>query len=149
MTSRIWKQELVAAPGIGISLLPKLICPLCWPAYGALLSTLGLSFLIAAAYLFPITAALLLLAASSLAFRASTRRGLKPFWLALGSAVLVLVGKFYFESPAATYTGVTFLAVASVWNAWPRRANAVGCAGCVEVAGAAGNNQIRREDVQL
>ena len=33
MTSRTWKQNLLAAPGIGLSLLPKIACPVCWPAY--------------------------------------------------------------------------------------------------------------------
>ena len=148
MTGRAWKQGLVAVPGIGVSLLPKLICPLCWPAYAALLSTLGVSFLISGAYLFPITAGLLTLAASSLAFRASTRRGLRPFWLGLASALLVLVGKFYFESLTATYAGVTLLVITSIWNAWPHRANTVNCPRCVEVEGAA-VNQIRKEDVEL
>ena len=31
MTERGWKHGLVAMPGIGVSLLPKLMCPLCWP----------------------------------------------------------------------------------------------------------------------
>jgi hypothetical protein len=46
MTERAWKQGLLATPGIGVPLLPKLMCPLCWPAYAGLLSTLGLGFLI-------------------------------------------------------------------------------------------------------
>ncbi len=71
MSTRVWKQGLLAVPGVGVSLLPKLICPLCWPAYAGLLSTLGLGFLISTAYLFPLTAALLALAVASLAFRAS------------------------------------------------------------------------------
>lgn len=41
-----WRRAATVAPGIGVSLLPKLICPLCWPAYAGLLSALGLSFLI-------------------------------------------------------------------------------------------------------
>ena len=31
--SRACKQHLLAMPGVGISLLPKLACPACWPAY--------------------------------------------------------------------------------------------------------------------
>jgi hypothetical protein len=46
MTRQVWKQALLAAPGVGVSLLPKLVCPLCWPAYAGLLSTFGLGFLI-------------------------------------------------------------------------------------------------------
>ncbi len=26
-----WRRAATVAPGIGVSLLPKLICPLCWP----------------------------------------------------------------------------------------------------------------------
>jgi mercuric ion transport protein len=123
VSSRVHKQALLAVPGVGVSLLPKLICPLCWPAYAGLLSTLGLGFLISAVYLFPLTTVLLAVAVGSLAFRASSRRGLKPFFLGLAAAVFVLTGKFYFDSPPATYAGVGFLVLASLWNAWPRRAN--------------------------
>jgi hypothetical protein len=45
MMERTWKQNLLAVPGIGLSLLPKIACPACWPAYAGLLSSLGLGFL--------------------------------------------------------------------------------------------------------
>lgn len=38
MTSSTRKQTLAALPGIGVSLLPKLMCPACWPAYAGLWS---------------------------------------------------------------------------------------------------------------
>jgi hypothetical protein len=42
MTKRTLKQGLLALPGIGASLLPKVACPLCWPAYaGACLALWG------------------------------------------------------------------------------------------------------------
>src|SRR5712692_2509882 len=123
MSIRVWKQGLLTAPGLGVSLLPKLICPLCWPAYAGLLSTLGLGFLISTTYLFALTIVLVALAVGSLAFRASRRRGLGPFWLGLAAAVFVLTGKFYFQSTPATYAGVGLLVLAALWNAWPRRAN--------------------------
>jgi len=135
MSTRLWKQSLLAVPGVGVSLLPKLICPLCWPAYAGLLSTLGLGFLISTVYLVPLTAALLALAVGSLAFRASRRRGLAPFWLGLAAAVILLTGKFYFESAPATYAGVGLLVLASVWNVWPRRAHVAICPACVPVDG--------------
>jgi hypothetical protein len=59
MTERTWKQNLLAVPGIGLSLLPKVACPACWPAYAGLLSSLGLGFLVSTAYLLPMTAAFL------------------------------------------------------------------------------------------
>jgi len=55
--SRMWKESLVTIPGVGVSLLPKLACPLCWPAYAGLLTSLGLGFLISAKYLLPVTCA--------------------------------------------------------------------------------------------
>ena len=73
--SRVWKQGLLSLPGIGLSALPKLACPVCWPAYAGLLSSLGLGFLISAAYLLPLTIVFLTLALAALAFRAKRRRG--------------------------------------------------------------------------
>jgi hypothetical protein len=122
MSTPAWKQSLFAVPGVSVSLLPKLACPLCWPAYAGILSTLGLGFLISTVYLIPLTVVVLSLAVGSLAFRASQRRGLGPFSLGLGAASLLLASKFYFESPFGTYAGVGVLALASFWNAWPRRA---------------------------
>src|SRR5258708_20389049 len=83
MPARTWKQGLMAAPGIGIALLPKLACPLCWPAYAGILSTLGLGFLISTAYLLPFTTAFLILTLAVMAFRANQRRGYGPPGLGL------------------------------------------------------------------
>ncbi len=149
MSVGAWKHGLAAAPGIGASLLPKLMCPLCWPAYAGLLSTLGLSFLISTVYLLPVTAVLLLLAAGSLTFRASRRRGLKPFWLGLGAAILVLGGKFYFESVVVTYAGIILLVMASAWNVWPRRVNTSFCPACIPPKSTALNTEMRKGEIQL
>ena len=118
--SRVWKQGLLSLPGIGVSALPKLACPVCWPAYAGLLGSLGLGFLISAAYLLPLTIAFLTLALAALAFRAKSRRGLGPFLIGLTAAIGILLGKFVWESNATIYGGVGILVVASVWNAWPR-----------------------------
>jgi len=82
MTDRTWKQGLLAIPGIGVSLLPKVACPLCWPAYAGLLSSVGLGFLLSATYLLPLTAGFLLIALAALAYRARQRRGYGPLVLA-------------------------------------------------------------------
>jgi hypothetical protein len=109
-------------PGIGISLLPKLICPMCWPAYAGLVSALGLGFLISTKYLLPLTVAFLGITAAALGFRASRRHGYGPLWLGLIAAVVILIGKFNFDAAPAAYAGVGLLVAASVWNSWPRRA---------------------------
>ena len=120
--SRTWKQSMVAIPGIGVSLLPKLACPLCWPAYAGLLSSVGLGFLISSRYLLPLTAAFLVLALGALAFRARRRHGYGPFVVGLVAAVGVMLAKFEWESNFSLYGAVGLLIVSSLWNAWPNSA---------------------------
>ena len=128
--NRTWKQSLMTIPGVGASLLPKLACPFCWPAYAGLLSSVGLGFLMSTKYLFPITAAFLVVAVGTLAFRAHGRHGYGPFLLGLFAAAGVLVGKFWWESNPAMYAAVGLLVIASTWNAWPFRAAVPHC--CAE-----------------
>lgn len=116
-----WKQGLLALPGVGVSLLPKLACPLCWPAYAGLLSSVGLGFLISAAYLLPLTAGFLVIALGAMAFKANSRHGYGPFLLGLLAAAAVLLEKFRWESSPITYCAVVLLVIASLWNAWPIR----------------------------
>ena len=112
---------MLTIPGVGVSLLPKLACPLCWPAYAGLLGSLGLGFLISAKYLLPLTGVFLGLAVGALAFRAKHRHGYGPLLLGVVSAVGVLIGKFAWESNPTIYATVGLLVIASVWNAWPHR----------------------------
>lgn len=124
--SRTWKQGLLALPGVGVAMLPKLACPVCWPAYAGLLSSLGLGFLISTAYLLPLTVVFLILALAALAFRATKRRGYGPFVLGIIAALAVLFGKFLWEANTITYGAVGTLVVASLWNAWPRHETSTG-----------------------
>ena len=120
MTNRTWKQNLLAAPGIGLSLLPKIACPACWPAYAGLLSSIGLGFIVPnLTYLLPLTVAFLLIAVGTLAFRARRRRGYVPFDLGILAAGFILLGKFYLASNPVLYVGLGLLILASVWNSWP------------------------------
>ena len=120
MTNRTWKQNLLAAPGIGLSLLPKIACPACWPAYAGLLSSIGLGFLVPnQTYLLPLTVAFLLVAVGTLAFRARRRRGYWPFALGILGASLILLGKFSLASNPVLYAGLGLLILASAWNSWP------------------------------
>lgn len=128
--SRTWKHTLVALPGVSVSLLPKLACPLCWPAYAGLLSSVGLGFLISTKYLLPLTATFLVLALAALAFRAKNRHGYGPFALGAFSTVGILLGKFEWGSNPALYSAVGLLAIASLWNAWPHPVSAAPC--CAE-----------------
>lgn len=120
----MWKRSLSVLPGVGVSLLPKLMCPMCWPAYSGIVSALGLGFLISTKYMLPLTVAFLAITATALGFRASRRHGYGPLWLGLVAGAVILTGKFYFDAAQATYAGVGLLIAASVWNSWPRRAAA-------------------------
>lgn len=82
---RASKQNLLALPGIGVALLPKLFCPLCWPLYAGIVSSVGLGFLIGTTYLLPLTGAFLALTVGVLAFRANQRRGYGPLVLGLAA----------------------------------------------------------------
>lgn len=118
MNNRV-KQGLLALPSVGISMLPKLACPACWPAYAGLLSSVGLGFLISTVYLLPLTTVFLFLAVAALLFRANKRRGYGPFALGLIAGSAVLLGKFAWESKLTMYSALGLLVVASLWNAWP------------------------------
>ena len=131
MTMRTWKEGALAGPAVGVSLLPKVICPICSPAYAAVLSSVGLGFLVSTAYLLPVTLVFLSLAVVALAFRASTRRGHGPFWMGLAAASSVFIGKFLLDLPALTYGGVAGLVLASIWNAIPRPTTASICPACL------------------
>jgi mercuric ion transport protein len=122
--NRAWRQGWPALPGVAVSMVPKLACPACWPAYAGLLTSLGLGFLLATAYLLPLTASFLALALVSLVFRARRRRGFGPFLLGLLATAGILAGKFVRASNPAMYAAVGLLVVATLWNSWPRRAAA-------------------------
>lgn len=123
-----WKRHLAAAPGIGVSLLPKFACPICASASIGVLSALGLGYLLSARYLLPLLAMLLVVALATLAFRARSRHGYGPFFIGVIASAGILIGKFKWESSAAVYAAAGLLLLSSVWNAWPRRS--AGCAAC-------------------
>jgi len=120
MTKPKVKQGLPALPGIGVSLLPKVACPLCWPAYAGLLSSVGLGFLLSGTYLLALTAGFLMIAVAALGYGARERRGYGPLALGLAASGVVLTMKFALESNIGVFLGVGLLVVASLWNIWPR-----------------------------
>ena len=116
-----WKRAAAILPGVGVSLLPKLTCPICWPAYAGVLTTLGLGFLMSERYLFGLTVAFLLISVGALAFRSQERRSIAPSIVGLTGIAMVLMGKFRFESMNVMYAGLVILIAASLWNSWPQR----------------------------
>ena len=118
------KQTMPTLPAVGLALLPKLTCAACWPAYAALLSSLGIGFVDYTPYLLPLTTAFLVITLWMLVYRVANRRGYAPFALGAVASVVVLVGKFKLDSDLALYGGITLLVGASLWNAWPTDARA-------------------------
>lgn len=116
-----WRSWLAVLPAAGIALLPKITCPLCWPAYAGLLGSIGLGFLTQTVYLLPLTVIFLVVAVAALGFRAQRRRGYGPFLTGLVAAAVVIAGKFVFGSDPSMYGGIALLIGASVWNTWPIR----------------------------
>ncbi len=114
------KLGLLAIPGVAVSMLPILPCSLCWPAYAALASSLGLGFLGSSNYLLPLTGALLAVAVVGLGLQIRSK-GYAPFVLSLVSVAAILPAKFLMESNLMTYGGVALLVAASVWSLAPRR----------------------------
>ena len=127
MSERTWKESAMALPGIGASLLPKVVCPMCSAAYAAVVSSLGLGFLMSTPYLLSLTAVFLVIGVVSLGSKATSRRGLGPFWVGIVAATCVLVGKFWVDSTLTAYVGVGLLLTASVWNVMPKRAFCPAC----------------------
>lgn len=131
-----WRGIAATLPGIGLALLPKLICPACWPAYAGVLSSLGLGFVNYNPYLFPLTALFLSLAVASLGYRAKSRWGYRPFVLGIVAALTVLVGKFILASEAVLYGGIALLMAASLWNSrQPRKEGSGSCPACASWGG--------------
>jgi mercuric ion transport protein len=129
---------LLAIPAAAASMLPALGCPLCWPGYAALLSSLGLGFLASARYLFPLTIALLGLALTGLAIQAR-RQGSAPLMLASVASVAIVLGKFAFDFKLATYTGVALLLVSSALSVIRGREGSSVCAECASSPGTKSN----------
>lgn len=125
------RLSFAALPGVALALLPKGLCPACWPAYAAVLSSLGLGFLIEDRYLLPVTIGALVLATLTLAYRARARRGYGPAALGALCGAALVVGKFGLDLPDAfAYGAVAVFAAAAIWNAWPL-SRRTACSACV------------------
>ncbi len=115
------------APAVALPLLPNVTCPACWPAYAALLSTVGVSFVTTSRYLFPLTLVFVALALASLAWGAWRRQRFGPFVVGLIGAGLLLIGRFFVPSNVLLYSGMVTFIAAAVWNGLAgRRASSSG-----------------------
>jgi len=130
-----WQAFVASFPAIGTALLPKLTCPLCWPAYAAALSALGFGFFDYTPYLLPLTLVFLGLALGALTLHAKRSGQRLPLLIGLGGAVIVLLGKFAVDLEWMNTTGVVLLVIAILLTM--RRGTVVGpaCPACVDEKG--------------
>jgi hypothetical protein len=124
---RRW-MGVMAIPAALASVVPAVGCPLCWPAYAALLSSAGLGFLASSRYLFFLTAGLLAVAMTGLGIEAR-RRGYAPLALGIVASAALVLGKLVIASAEITYAGVILLLAASLLSLVRVRTNLpVACA---------------------
>ena len=124
------KLGLLAIPGAVVAALPILACALCWPAYAALISSLGVGFLGSSTYLLPLTGVLLAVALVGLGWQIKSK-GRWPFIVGLVSVAMIIPGKFFLGSQLITYGGVALLVLASGWSVVPQRsADSIVCSEC-------------------
>jgi hypothetical protein len=116
--------SLAVVPAVAVALLPSITCPACWPAYAALLSSLGIGFLPTSVYLLPLTLGAVAFALLMFAWQARRRRRFGPLILATMGALVLLVGRFALQAEGGLYCGVGMLVAASLWDAWPVRRQA-------------------------
>ncbi|VAX15912.1 hypothetical protein MNBD_NITROSPINAE02-1285 [hydrothermal vent metagenome] len=110
------KKGLAAVAPFGIAALVPFACPACWPAYIGLMASLGIGVTGVEKYLFPLTAALLLLALAPLFIKGKTTNNYNPFYLGAVAALITLVGMFAIIFEPLQYTGIVLLVAASIWN---------------------------------
>lgn len=117
-------------PAVGLAALPKLTCPLCFPAYTAALGALGLEFVDYTPYLLPLTVVFLAVALAVLANQ-SRRTGIRyPLLLGIAASAVVLFGKFQLESDWLTTGGIVLLIVAVFFGSRAKPASSVSCPAC-------------------
>lgn len=120
---------LGVATTAALGLLPKLTCPLCWPAYTAALGALGLGFLDYTPYLAPLTAGFVILALVVLAWTSRRRKSALPVIVGALAGSLLLLGKFAMDSDVVTYGATALLVAAAFLPAW--RSQQTVCPRCV------------------
>ncbi len=120
-----------ALPMLGVSLLPKLTCAACWPAYSAALATLGVGFVDYTPYLSGLLAGAIAITGIVLVRQARRQRRYAPLLLGAVGAGVLMVAKIGFDHTAMTYIGAALLTVATLWSGWGARRTS--CSACTNL----------------
>jgi hypothetical protein len=127
-----WRWQTMAAsfPAVGTALLPKLTCPLCFPAYAAILGAVGVDFVNYTPYLLPLTVIFLVVAVAVLARQSRRTGNYSTLTLGIAASVLVLAGKFHAESDWLANGGVVLLVVAVFLGSRTKPTSTNSCPAC-------------------
>ena len=125
-----WRAVVASFPAVGTALLPKLTCPLCFPAYAAILSTLGIEFVDYTPYLLPLTAMFLAVAITVLALQTRRTGNVVPLVLGVTASLLVLFAKFELEVDWLTTGGIIMLVAAILLGTRSKSTAIAACPAC-------------------
>ena len=116
-----WLRALAVLPGAVLALLPVAHCPACVGAYFAVLSALGLGFLVTERVLAPLIGIFLVFGIATVAWSTRSHRRVGPLAVTLLGSAAVVVGRLIWNVPVVLYGGVALLIAASLWNLWLKR----------------------------
>ncbi len=135
ITKGRWQTMMASFPAIGTALLPKLVCPLCLPAYTALLGALGLGFVDYTPYLLPLTVIFLALAIGVLVIQTRRSGRWLPLMMGLAAAAVIMIGKFLADLTWLTAAGIALLIVAIVMTMRKKITPSSPCPACASAGG--------------
>lgn len=116
-----WLRALAVVPGAALALLPVAHCPACLGAYFAVLSALGLGFLVNERVLAPLIGVFLVLGLGTVAWSTRSHRHPGPLIITTIGSLAVVLGRLVWNVPAVLYGGVALLIGAALWNLWLKR----------------------------
>jgi len=131
------KSSLWATIGSFGSALTVGLCPICIPAIGAFLSTIGLGFLINETVLKPILLIFLGIALFGYFWSyLKEHKNILPLIIGVIMAVALYIGRYVYINGTLNlilmYGGLTGIMVVSIWN-WRLRKNSKSCALCENI----------------
>lgn len=103
-----------------LSSIAAIVCPLCIPALGALLASIGLGIALKLEVLKGILILFLAVAVISLGWSLRVHKQWRIFFLGLTGALLIYVGRHIWFSISLMWMGAVVLISASLWNLWAK-----------------------------
>ncbi len=126
-------SKALGSVGSGAALALGLVCPVCIPAVGAFLASIGLTVLVSASVLKPLLVFFLAVAAIGFVAGYRKHRNPWPFLGAITGAAALYAGRWVLFSTPLIYAGAGVFLVASVANTILRRRTKSCCSGACDI----------------